>query len=132
MNFNFKKTVAITFLFIVAFSFTKAQQAHMVFRKESINLGTVALSDTVMLDFEFKNTGKLPLIVHKVETTCGCTLAKKPKKPVLPKEKGVILVRYVAEEEGRFSRTVTIYNNTKQSPLHLYLYGKVVIENGQR
>ena len=35
--------------------------------------------------FIFSNTGNAPLIIKKVQSSCGCTVPKKPEGPIATK-----------------------------------------------
>ena len=43
--------------------------------------------------FEFKNTGKEPVIITNVHTSCGCTAAEKPTEPVAKGKSSKIMQR---------------------------------------
>lgn len=57
------------------------------------------------------NTGKLPLSIQNVITSCGCTSVEYDKEPVRPGNTLRLTVNYTAERRGRFHKTVTIYSN---------------------
>ncbi len=46
----------------------------------------------VVHDFEFRNTGKKPLVISSAKASCGCTVPEKPEEPVKPGETGIIKV----------------------------------------
>ena len=73
--------------------------------------------------FVLTNTGKGLLVIHDAITSCGCTKVEYSKHPVRPGETLELKVIYEAEEAGRFNKTVTVYCNTKDSPLRLTVKG---------
>ena len=83
---------------------------------ETHDFGTVAENGDISYDFEFKNTGKTPLIITAADASCGCTAPAFSKDPVLPGKKGKITVVYHTKgRPGPFAKTVFITSNA-QSP----------------
>ncbi|WP_196888154.1 DUF1573 domain-containing protein [Aureivirga sp. CE67] len=76
--------------------------------------------------FKFKNTGKSPLIISKVKSSCGCTIPKKPEKPVMPGEVGEIEVKYATNRIGGFSKTITVTSNASEPRVKLKIKGVVM------
>lgn len=66
--------------------------------------------------FWVTNTGKQPLIIEKVDVSCGCTTAQKPEKPILPGQKDKIEVVFHPKigQLNDQNKTVTITANTKE------------------
>ncbi|MBM3164887.1 MAG: DUF1573 domain-containing protein [Bacteroidetes bacterium] len=64
--------------------------------------------------FEFQNTGKKPLLVFDVKTSCGCTVPMWNKNPILPGAKDNIEVTFHPKENqiGLEEKTVTVMTNT--------------------
>jgi hypothetical protein len=75
--------------------------------------------------FKFKNTGKAPLILSEVLTSCGCTTPEWSKEPVLPGKSGEIKVGYNALSLGGFSKTITVRSNAGADVV-LTILGNVV------
>ena len=62
--------------------------------------------------FQFKNTGKTPLIITNASASCGCTVPEFPKEPILPGKKGQIKVTFhTAGKSGPFDKAVYIMSN---------------------
>lgn len=77
-------------------------------------------------EFNFTNTGKEPLVLTNVRSSCGCTVPKWPRRPVLPGKSSVIKVKYATNRMGRFHKSITVYSNAKTSPVVLKIIGKVI------
>lgn len=75
--------------------------------------------------FEFRNTGKTPLIISNVQTSCGCTTAEKPTEPVLPGKKSKISVKYDTKRVGDLNKTITVTTNVGE-PIVLTIKGKIL------
>jgi len=76
--------------------------------------------------FEFKNTGKTPLLIQNVQTSCGCTTADKPSEPVQPGKKSKISVKYDTKRVGDVHKTITVTTNVQTEPIVLTIQGKVL------
>ena len=67
--------------------------------------------------FEFTNTGNQPLIVMNVTPSCGCTNVDWSKNPILPGQKGKIMLSLKTEEQhGIFNKEVYIQSNAVNNP----------------
>ena len=88
--------------------------------------GEVPEGPTAEYDFEFKNTGKKPIIISEAHGSCGCTVPKWPHDPILPKKKGVIHVTYNTDHRaGPINKTVTITSNAMEPSTVLHITGTV-------
>jgi hypothetical protein len=74
--------------------------------------------------FQFKNTGKVPVMITNVATSCGCTTAKKPEEPIAPGKKSEIIVKYDTKRVGEFTKTITITTSVGE-PIVLTIKGSV-------
>jgi hypothetical protein len=90
------------------------------------DFGTITQgSDNGMFGFVFKNTGKEPLILSNVRSSCGCTVPVWPKEPIKKGEKDTILVKYNTKILGSFTKNITVYYNNGETPITLTIKGKV-------
>ncbi len=72
----------------------------------------VKQGDVVEHTFYFKNTGKLPLLIAGVQTTCGCTATKWSNQPILPESRGSITVQFnTSGKQGIQNKIVTVKSN---------------------
>lgn len=76
--------------------------------------------------FAFVNTGKEPLILSDVRSSCGCTVPKWPREPILPGQADTIKVRYDTKRLGIINKTITVTSNAQNSPIILRIKGKIV------
>lgn len=81
------------------------------FESTTVDYGTVVKGeDSGLRKFTFTNTGDAPLIINKVNSTCGCTIPSRPKEPILPGETGEIEVKY-SMKPGPIRKTITVESN---------------------
>jgi len=97
----------------------------ITFEETTHDYGTIPLNGDGTYAFEFKNTGKEPLILSNVRSSCGCTVPKWPREPIEVGETGKISVKYNTRTAGKFSKSVTVYSNASNSPVVLRITGVV-------
>jgi hypothetical protein len=81
------------------------------FESELIDYGKIDLNADGVRVFKFKNTGKSPLIISNIKSSCGCTVPKKPTEPIMPGKTGKIEVKYDTKRLGGFSKMITVSSN---------------------
>ncbi len=78
-------------------------------------------------EFTFTNTGKEPLVLSNVTTSCGCTVPSWNKEPILPGKTGIIKVNYTKTNiVGTISKQITVMSNAKNGTIILSIKGQVV------
>lgn len=90
------------------------------------DFGKVVRGESVSHVFKFKNTGKAPLVIADVATSCGCTTPEYTKQPVMPGQKGEVKVTFNGEGFERFTKSVTLMLNTRKGREILYITGTIV------
>jgi hypothetical protein len=89
------------------------------------DFGTVTYDGNGTYQFEFKNTGKEPLVLSDVHASCGCTTPEWPRQPIKKGEKAVITVKYNTKIVGPFNKNVFVTSNAKTSKVTLNIKGTV-------
>lgn len=74
----------------------------MEWREESWDFGILVQGEEVSHTFRFRNTGEHALVIKKVETGCGCTVANYEKTPVKPGKEGKLEI--VFNSMGRMGK----------------------------
>ena len=90
--------------------------AKIEFKAYTIDYGTINKGADGIRTFEFTNTGDEPLIVSNVKSSCGCTIPKNQKKPILPGENGEIEVKYDTNRVNPIRKTITVTSNAINAP----------------
>ena len=116
----------ITIFFIGLISFSINAQAKIEFKSDTIDYGTIDKGSDGVRVFEFTNTGDEPLIISKVSSSCGCTIPKKPKDPILPGKTGEIEVKYDTNRVNPIRKTITVISNAETPTVALKIKGLVV------
>lgn len=94
-----------------------------IFNKQSLDMGCFAWKDEQDVGIEISNTGRAPLVINEVITSCGCTTVEYPKEPVQPGKSLTLKVKYQAEHPEHFNKSITVYCNAEGSPFHLKISG---------
>ncbi len=96
------------------------------FEKTTHDYGEMKHRGDGTCEFTFKNTGKQPLLLTNVRSSCGCTTPDWPKEPIKPGDEGTIKVKYNTIIIGPFQKTIRVYSNAKSSSIVLTIKGKVL------
>ena len=80
------------------------------------DFGDMKQGEKVAFVFKFKNTGKAPLIISNVQTTCGCTVPDWPKDPVAPGKTGQLSATFnSAGKSGKQNKVITVISNASNA-----------------
>jgi hypothetical protein len=83
------------------------------------NFGKISEGQKLEVSYSFKNIGAKPLIITRVQPSCGCTIAEQPTEPVLPGAQGIIKASFNSEgRTGSNHKTLFVYANTKGTQSH--------------
>ena len=91
-------------------------ESRIEFIQTIYNFDTISEGSNGWCTFTFRNTGNEPLIITSTSASCGCTMPKFSKKPVLPGGTGKIEVRYNTSLLGAFNKTVVVKSNAANAP----------------
>ena len=119
------KLIIIQILLFAALN-SVAQQ--ITFNEKEFNFGKIdELGGAVSHRFEYTNTGDKPLILTKVQTTCGCTSPSWSKEPIAPQKTGYIDVTFDPRDRvGMFSKSIIVSSNSQENNVFtLYIDGEV-------
>jgi hypothetical protein len=99
--------------------------ADISFDTELHDFGTLDYAGDGTYEFKFTNTGKDPLVITDAKGSCGCTVPKWPKEPILKGQSNFIHVSYDTKRPGPFTKTVTITSNAKSASKVLTIKGVI-------
>jgi len=137
MFFKFQdimKNFLVLFITFLSLTLVHSQEKkpEISFEKTVIDYGTVNKGDNGVREFVFKNSGNAPLIISNVKSTCGCTIPKKPEKPILPGESEKIQVKYDTKRVGFIRKSITVTSNAASSPTTILKIKGQVVDNNQQ
>jgi len=111
------------------YSYAQAKPGEFKFETETHDFGNIPLGKPAVYTFSFTNTGEAPIIISKVETTCGCTVPEYSKVPVKSGEKGFIKVTLTPSGPAvPFVKSITLTSNARTTTKVLIIKG-VYVEN---
>jgi len=101
------------FLCFAATAQTAEKQPVLEFQEMTHDFGTIGETDGYAEHlFYFTNTGQAPLVVNRVQASCGCTQPEWTREPIEPGKKGVVILSYNPKGRlGAFDKTATVYTN---------------------
>lgn len=100
------------------------------FESKKFDFGTAVSGEKINAVFKFTNTGKEPLIISDVKTSCGCTASDYPKEPVGPGQSAEIKAVFdTSGQSGSQSKNVTVVTNTDPASSVLVIEGNVEKKN---
>ncbi len=124
-----KNCVLFTLMILFTLSLESQEKvAEVTFEKILIDYGIIDHGVDGKRTFNFKNTGTAPLIFNRIYSSCGCTIPKKPEKPILPGESGSIDVEYDTKRTGAFQKAITVNSNAVNSNIILRIKGEILPE----
>jgi hypothetical protein len=98
------------------------------FEEEVFDFGKITQGEVVSHDFIFKNIGNQHLIISGASGSCGCTVPKWPKEPILPGKEGKLNVVFSSEgKKGIMEKTVTIVTNCEPSTRIIRIKAEVIV-----
>ena len=106
-----KHLINLFFLYAVIPAFAQETGAQINFETTTIDYGTIANGSDGERVFNFTNSGNKDLIIQNVQSSCGCTIQKKPEGPIAPGESSEIIVKYDTKRTGPFRKTITVTTN---------------------
>ena len=103
-----KKIFAGLFL---AGSFALASAQTISFDKTVYEYGNVKPGADGHRVFTVKNTGDKPLIISRVQASCGCTTPEWSQAPIMPGKTTELKVGYDTKIVGPFTKIIEVYSN---------------------
>ena len=125
---NKSKLITILICFFSVIILAQEKQAEIEFETNSIDYGQIDFESDGTKIFKFKNIGDAPLVFTRISSSCGCTIPKKPEKPIEPGAEGQIEVNYDTKRVGVFRKAVTVNSNAKTPTVILRIMGEVLEE----
>lgn len=102
---------------------SKGTLAEVSIDKTVLDFGSFPKEAKQERSFVLTNTGKELLVIQDIITSCGCTKVEYSKEPVRLGETLEVKVIYEAEKAEHFNKTVTVYCNSRNSPICFHVKG---------
>ena len=96
-------------------------------KEEKFSFGNVYAGEIVEHSFLVKNIGDKDLLIGDAKASCGCTVPKWPKKPLLPDEEAYIEVVFnTSGRSGKQNKTITLLTNAVPNTTVLQIQGNII------
>ncbi len=105
---------------------SSGSQPEITFKEMVHDYGEVVKDGNGICEFEYKNTGKAPLMLTNVRSSCGCTIPSWSKEPLMPGKSAKIKVKYNTKNVGTINKSITVESNASNGTVVLKITGKVV------
>jgi len=87
----------------------------ITFDKLLHDFGEIENGTPVETVFSYTNSGKSPLVVTDIKSTCGCTVPQGwSKEPLSPGESSQFTVKFNGKGANKVSKTITLTTNTEK------------------
>ena len=107
--------------------FKKERITTIQFNKSAHDFGFINPKNTYNTSFKVTNTGKYPLLIEKVDASCGCTKVNISRKNILPGTSARIDVSFhPLKNEKSFQKVIAIVANTQPRISLLTIQGKTI------
>lgn len=122
------KKIAFLTLILMLGVFTYAQTPSIKFEQTTYNFGKIKETDgKATYVFKFKNEGNAPLVISRVNASCGCTTPEWTKEPISAGKSGSVTVTYNPQNRpGPFQKTITVFSNIEGGTSSLIIKGEVI------
>ena len=122
-----KKISLLIFSLLASLTLVYAQADKMSFNETTHDFGVIGEKDgKVSFDFIVTNNSNEPLVIAKVNASCGCTAPSWSKAPIEPGKTGTITATYNPQgRPGRFNKSISVTTNFSPAPMTLYIKGEV-------
>ncbi len=97
---------------------TRVQEAAVLpkttieFAETRFDFGKIKEGESVKHAYKFKNTGANPLLISKVDVSCGCTVPTFSKEPIQPGGTGEIVLQYNSKgHPGKQLKNAMVHSN---------------------
>ena len=95
-------------------------KTEITFTETRHDFGVIIDGEMVKHDFRFRNTGAHPLLISKVDASCGCTVPSFPKEPIPPGGEGIITAKFNSENRlGKQSKNLIVHSNAQQDRISI-------------
>ena len=125
-----KKTIYLLFFLLIATNFIVLGQntaAKITFEETIFSFEDVEEGTELKYTFNYTNTGKSPLLISDIRTTCGCTVTAWNKKPLPTGQTDKIEVTFDTHNKvGRQHKVLVLLSNASQPLVYLELQGNVL------
>lgn len=133
-----KKSICYAFIFICMFFLSCKENAvpeakvigggHLYVKGNYQSFGEVHKTEKeVKCTYELKNIGDKPVVVHKIDVSCGCLSVEISSDKIMPNKVAILTIHINPERQlGYFNKSIYVNSNAVNSVLLLRVKGFIV------
>ena len=101
-------------------------KTQLEFDETKFNFGNIKEGSVVKHAFKFRNIGTAPLLISKVEVSCGCTVPSFPKEPIAPGAGGEIILQFDSHSRnGHQEKNAIVFSNSQLEKMSIGFVAEV-------
>ena len=114
--------------FVLLFAATAVAQPVATWVETEHDFGVIdEANGRVTCHLRLTNTGDEPLLITRVQPTCGCTAGDYPREAIVPGDTAAVTLTYnPANRPGEFNKEVYVYTNTTPSRSTVVIRGNAI------
>lgn len=114
--------------FVLLFAATAVAQPVATWVETEHDFGVIdEANGRVTCHLRLTNTGDEPLLITRVQPTCGCTAGDYPREAIAPGDTAAVSLTYnPANRPGEFNKEVWVYTNTTPSRSTVVIRGNAI------
>ena len=116
----------LTGLLVSGQSIIHTKKDSIKFDQKEIFYGYLEPGEDGKREFTFTNYSSHPVMIMNASVTCGCTVPSWTREPILPGEKGRIVVEYDTKRMGGFYKKIKVKFFQIEGEYPLVIRGAVV------
>ena len=98
----------------------------LTWKSTTLELGEVKKGISRPLEFEFTNTGTVPVTILEAKGSCGCTSVSFPEGEIAPGASAAITASFMSKKPGVFRKNIKLKTSASEEYTFLYFSGEVV------
>lgn len=126
LRIRLKHTLCILLLILGAFAADAQPVATWLETEHDFGVFREELKE-VKCTMRVVNTGDEPLLITRVQPSCGCTTGDYPQQPIAPGDTaGIVITFNAVNRVGNFDKDIFVYTNAKPRRIVLKIYGRII------
>jgi hypothetical protein len=127
---NYHFSFLLLYLWIIVFTLSQCSRVPVIrFEKEIYDFGVAEEEEKIEYTYVFKNTGREPVVIRHVQSSCVCATVLDYDRTIAPGKKGRIPITFTAPRyNGNILKLINVKTNVpEQETIRLIFKGKVII-----
>ncbi len=127
--FSIDRSLFLLTMLFAAFAAESVAAQQLIFPDSVCNIGEIAENDPPRTyRFRYENRSDKPIVILRVDTSCGCVKSSFSRKPIAPRATGEVLITFDPHgREGALYKQMPVYTSASgnRPAIRLALSGTV-------